>query len=580
MLGVKEAQQDVVHLAAFLTCWLCKIVLPMGSSELIRPGVFKVAAMMARGKNFSLAVPVLASIYRGLNNIAQSPMPGKCDAVFPVHYVHAWLVEYFNTHFSNDSQSSPQKPRMIRYCGDRVARQLDESEVLDLFWKLHFDLRTCSLKNIAKHFESLVREKTQSKLRLPNHEDRRTTPVTRAYLEWWSHVYGDNFRGSVENSARGKRPASPKQPLVKAKKIATTKQRTNPRTTREKGRTSDPVKKVALLNKVTDERSSCEDRNWRHLKNKSGSGTAAKVNVSFNNVDKFFEGVQSSSQPIHANQIEDDDIIHNSKDENFILIDEQQSTSGESVPGPPAFDLVVRQQQRSAVGVVHLPPSSNFPMLGRVAPSTATMFDTGSTILGAHRFAASILDNKIKSVLTKTPLEKLASLRPKLQVIYDEFSKLQLDYTPLQTQIEKYIQNATNYASMKIGISSGMTVEEKAHRLADVDQHLTDAQALDGQAKQRIKTFRFELSGVDAERAKLKRELELLDLKAKKLRESIDGVDAERVQKEHAISTLQSKRATIEAAEVIEPLDMEVANNLESLLMSKQEDIQNLAWLP
>ncbi|KAH7845652.1 hypothetical protein Vadar_004390 [Vaccinium darrowii] len=543
---------------------------------------------------------------------------------------------------------------MIRYCGERVARQLDESEVLDLFckcdglvmdnfaqrrgegkeliddgrlsdWemdylvsirsgyltlrsgaikivepysphrfsrqfgfpqdvlgKLHIDIRTCSLKNIGSHFESLVREKTQSKLRLPNREDRQTIPVTRAYLEWWSHVYGDNSRGSVENSARGKRPASPKQPLVKAKKIATTERRTNPRTTRENGKTSDPVKNVALLNKVTDERSSCEDRNWRHLKNKSGSGTVAKVNVSFNDVDKFFEGVQSSSQPIHANQIElqDDDIVHNSKDENFILIDEQQSTSGESVPGPPAFDLAVRQQHQSAVGVVHLPPSTNLPMSGRVAPSTTTMFDTGSTILGARSSAASILDNKIKSVLSKTPLEKLASLRPKLQVIYDEFSKLQLDYTPLQTQIEKYIQNATSYASMKIGFSSGMTVEEKAQRLADVDQRLTDAQALDGQAKQRVQTFRFELSGVDAERAKLKRELELLDLKAKKLRESIDGVDAERVQKEHAISTLQSERATIEAAEVIEPSDMEVANNLESLLMSEQEDILNLAWLP
>ncbi|KAF7131642.1 hypothetical protein RHSIM_Rhsim09G0065400 [Rhododendron simsii] len=97
------------------------------------PGVFKVAAMMARGTRFYLVVPVQASIYRGLNDIAKSSNPGKCDAIFPVHYVYAWLEEYFSTHFSSGSQPLPQKPKMIRYVGEREAKQLDEAEALDLF---------------------------------------------------------------------------------------------------------------------------------------------------------------------------------------------------------------------------------------------------------------------------------------------------------------------------------------------------------------------------------------------------------------------------------------------------------------
>ncbi|KAH7859948.1 hypothetical protein Vadar_007393 [Vaccinium darrowii] len=102
VLGVKETQKELVYLAAFLACWLCKFVLPIESCEVIRPGVFKVASMMARGERFSLAIPVLASIYRGLNDIANSSEPWKCDSVFPVHYVYAWLGEYFKTHFASD----------------------------------------------------------------------------------------------------------------------------------------------------------------------------------------------------------------------------------------------------------------------------------------------------------------------------------------------------------------------------------------------------------------------------------------------------------------------------------------------
>ncbi|KAG5553477.1 hypothetical protein RHGRI_011376 [Rhododendron griersonianum] len=653
ILGVKETQKDVTHLAAFLACWLCKFVLPVGSYELIRPGVFKVAAMMARGTRFCLAVPVLASIYRGLNDIAKSSNPGKCDAVFPVHYVYAWLGEYFSTHFSSGSQPSTQRPKMIRYGGERVAKQLDEAEALDLFRKcddlvmdrfaqrqgkskelvddgqlsdweteylisirsgyltlrsgstkviepynphrfsrqfgftqdvpgrLNVNIRICSLKNIVKHFESLVREKSHSKLRLPNRADRRAIPITKAYLKWWSYVYGDYFQSSAKHSARGKRPASPKQQVVKAKKLATAEPRTDLLTIQMNGGNHDLVKSVVPLNKTADERSSCEDRNWRHLKKKSGCGIAERVNVSFNDVDKLLEGVPSGTQPIQANQVEEGDIIHNSKDENFILLDEQ-SMSGESVHGPSSFDLALRQRQRPnhAFGTIRLPFSSNPSKLGLAAPSTVTAYDTGSAIVDARRAACLILDNSIKSILRKTPLEKLASLRPKLQKIYDEFSKFQVDYSPLQIEIEKHIQNVGNYISMRSGFANGVTLEVQVQRLADVDQRLTNALALDGQKLQRAQALSFELNGIGPKRAKLLKELELLDLQEDKLKKSIDEIDAERAQDQHVIANLQAERATLEAAEVIEKDDMEVANNLEQLLKSERDEIQNLAWLP
>ncbi|KAG5523750.1 hypothetical protein RHGRI_030661 [Rhododendron griersonianum] len=104
---------------------------------------------------------------------------------------------------------------------------------------------------------------------------------------------------------------------------------------------------------------------------------------------------------------------------------------------------------------------------------------------------------------------------------------------------------------MRSNFASEMTSEAKERRLADVD----------------------------TKRGQLMEELEQLDLEAKRLRESLEGIDAQRAQKQHVVSTLQAKRANIEATEVMEPADMEVANNLEQLLKSELEEIQNLAWL-
>ncbi|CAL5385293.1 unnamed protein product [Camellia sinensis] len=129
-LGIAGAVKGKTYLLAFLICWLCKFVLPHGNGDLIRPGVFKVTSMMARGRSFSLEIPVLASIYKGLNKIVSSSDPGKCDAIFPIHYVYAWLAEYFNTHFSIESAL---KPQMMRYAGERMAKHFEESEAYDLF---------------------------------------------------------------------------------------------------------------------------------------------------------------------------------------------------------------------------------------------------------------------------------------------------------------------------------------------------------------------------------------------------------------------------------------------------------------
>jgi hypothetical protein len=132
ILKVSEKAKEETWLAALLSCWLGEFVFPGKEANLIRPGIFKVASSMARGKKYCLAVPVLATIYKGLNDIASSSVPSKCDTTFPAHYLNAWLAEYFATHFDLP-EASPLDPCMVRFSGEGAAKYFEEAEARKLF---------------------------------------------------------------------------------------------------------------------------------------------------------------------------------------------------------------------------------------------------------------------------------------------------------------------------------------------------------------------------------------------------------------------------------------------------------------
>ncbi|KAG5524094.1 hypothetical protein RHGRI_030926 [Rhododendron griersonianum] len=254
--------------------------------------------------------------------------------------------------------------------------------------------------------------------------------------------------------------------------------------------TSEPTSGRKRATVVLSEGSSSDqgERHWKRGKKKAtDSDSQLKEKVTVSDLAKLDFNLH--------------DVLDNLPDTSNHLELGNQFASDEregSVDGPDPFDLALRSKHNFVSGAIHLPSTSKPLTLGHAAPSTVTAFDTGSVINRGRLLAAKIYDSNIKSILGKTPFEKLTSLRPKLQVIYAEFSKLELDYSPLQTQVEKYIQNATNYASMRSNFASGMTSEAKERRLADVD----------------------------TKRGQLMEELEQLDLEAKRLRESLEGIDA------------------------------------------------------
>ncbi|MCE5166098.1 hypothetical protein HAX54_014773 [Datura stramonium] len=82
--------------------------------------------MMAIKWKISLAVPILASIYNGLNEISSLPQLDLIGIRFPIHYVYGWLAHYFKTHYA--LATVPSNPLMAEFSGEGVARYFNKKE--------------------------------------------------------------------------------------------------------------------------------------------------------------------------------------------------------------------------------------------------------------------------------------------------------------------------------------------------------------------------------------------------------------------------------------------------------------------
>ncbi|KAL3524968.1 hypothetical protein ACH5RR_013340 [Cinchona calisaya] len=129
-LNIENSLRGEVYVGAFLACWICKFLLPSKEMDHIRPSVFKVASLMATGVKFSLAIPVLASIYDGLRKVVEAPNLRECPAVFPFHYVYAWIGQYFDTYHINDRTSC--LALMTKFSGEKMAQFFNTTDAEDI----------------------------------------------------------------------------------------------------------------------------------------------------------------------------------------------------------------------------------------------------------------------------------------------------------------------------------------------------------------------------------------------------------------------------------------------------------------
>jgi hypothetical protein len=78
------------------------LLLPSSSTYTIRPFVFVMASLIARGDRISLAVPVLANIYRCLRGLTSSCSPSQCQELIPWHLISGWLHMHWSGSYDPD----------------------------------------------------------------------------------------------------------------------------------------------------------------------------------------------------------------------------------------------------------------------------------------------------------------------------------------------------------------------------------------------------------------------------------------------------------------------------------------------
>ncbi|KAL0406367.1 UNVERIFIED_CONTAM: hypothetical protein Slati_3950600 [Sesamum latifolium] len=142
-LCIEGNLKEEVYLVAYLACWLCTFVLPSKDVNSIRPSTFKMVSMMMNGRRVSLAIPILASIYEGLNTIATSSRPARTSPSFPVHFVYAWLTPYFKTHYP--VWQGLCGPKMTRFFGEGGAKYYDPQEARKWIYKTEFVSWACNM---------------------------------------------------------------------------------------------------------------------------------------------------------------------------------------------------------------------------------------------------------------------------------------------------------------------------------------------------------------------------------------------------------------------------------------------------
>ncbi|KAL0299015.1 UNVERIFIED_CONTAM: hypothetical protein Sradi_6561300 [Sesamum radiatum] len=125
--------------------------IPRSYVNSIRPSTFKMASLMANGRRVNLAIPVLASIYEGLNTVATSPKPASTSHSFPIHFVYAWLACYFKTHYSVWQEL--RGPKMTRFSGEGGAKYYEPREARKRIHKAEFVSWACNMLVKAEPFK-------------------------------------------------------------------------------------------------------------------------------------------------------------------------------------------------------------------------------------------------------------------------------------------------------------------------------------------------------------------------------------------------------------------------------------------
>ncbi|KAL0298013.1 UNVERIFIED_CONTAM: hypothetical protein Scaly_3076100 [Sesamum calycinum] len=235
-LCIERSLKEEVYLAAYLSCWLCVFVLPGKDVNSIRPSTSKMESLMANGRQVNLAIPVLASIYEGLNTVATSPKPAELRGLKMTRLSGEGGAKYYEprearkrihkAEFVSWACNMLVKDEPFKFVDDGRAEELDHSYFVavrssyltlrqggrfiiepysphrfgrqfgyyqDVPGTLRYDTRVASLEEGVRYWRLCVLSKSSSKAWFPCLPANAKKLCSEAYKAWWAKIHRTFF---------------------------------------------------------------------------------------------------------------------------------------------------------------------------------------------------------------------------------------------------------------------------------------------------------------------------------------------------------------------------------------------------
>ena len=135
-------------------------------------------------------------------------------------------------------------------------------------------------------------------------------------------------------------------------------------------------------------------------------------------------------------------------------------------------------------------------MVAPIVPKAST-YNLGVMIVNARRKAALALGNYIKKMLVMSSLDKVLSLKPKLEELYSKLSNFAVDFSALKSRVEAYLQGVSQYIDIRTEYAYAITSKVQSQRLEIVEKRLVDAMTLESKTVGQVQLLQEKLSSVE-----------------------------------------------------------------------------------
>ncbi|KAA0059654.1 putative mitochondrial protein [Cucumis melo var. makuwa] len=542
--------------------WFFGGLLRMTLKSFLRPGVFRVASLMAAGTIYSLAVPVLTNIYHGLGLITKaSNLIGRMDFHFPMHYVHGWLAHYFGTHYPLPTEV--RGPKITNFSGKGWSIHFGEYEARELIhngariqWHANLQNRNKHERMVDTHDSSFLQTSyftTQEPREQPGGKEIRLVEAMAPNLEEEVKVH-KNESDSSKSDRHWKRP------LKKAKVSGD-----NPD---GRGLSALGVPDVPPLSPLNDHLEGLIELD----SDESLTGPHA--------VDSAFEEVGTSKTPVnksveqslrlsaHLEEIRQGKMIVGAKD----------------LESPSFKEGACPKASLQKVSSTHAPLKFSELPLGASNKQTRRNPEPSrwvgeKVVTNFFQKTALCMWEDIQDKIMRTPFEYIPRFRPEIVTVPSGIEKIHADgLTSLEEYLNSYLKRVDNFNDVQSSYSAQLLSTNKARQLNEKTSAIKEALTLVKQLRGDAKVIQERTAKLSLGRKELEKRLRSINAESEQLSilscekaEAIDQQELEIAKLQDEVNTLESTPAITE--EAIEALVM-VRRSMEAA----QEEFKNFKW--